>query len=228
MKITLISDTHCQHYKLQIKECDILIHAGDYSHTGTKEEIESFYTWFNSQPAKHLISIQGNHERGFERNPEECKKLIYDICPRVNLLEENSVNIEGIEIWGSAYTCAFGHNWAFNAGRTPVEAAHIFKPFIGDIWSKIPESVNILVTHGMPYSILDKAYDYRLAKFAPVGDQELLKRCKMLPDLKHVVGGHLHSQGGKSLLQDNVWYHNASMLDDNYHYTGRSPILIEI
>lgn len=226
-KIILISDTHCQHLKLKIEECDILIHAGDYSHTGTKEEIESFYTWFNAQPAKHLISIQGNHERGFERDPENSRNLIYDICPRVNLLEESHVIIEKVVFWGSAATPLFGFNWAFNYARTPVEAAHLFKPFIGDLWAQIPESTQILVTHGMPYGILDDALDYHLGKITSVGDRELLKRIDELKHLKLVVGGHLHKDGGKTLIRNGVTFVNAAQCDNNYNIT-RKPIIIEI
>jgi predicted phosphodiesterase len=35
MKICAISDTHNQHSELKIPECDILIHAGDFTNNGT-------------------------------------------------------------------------------------------------------------------------------------------------------------------------------------------------
>lgn len=69
-KLVCISDTHNHHKKLIIPECDVLIHCGDYSSKGHEWEIRDFYKWLDKQPAKHIISIQGNHELGWEKNPE--------------------------------------------------------------------------------------------------------------------------------------------------------------
>lgn len=62
MKIVCISDVHGKWNKLTIPECDVLISAGDYSFKGEKHMVEDFHKWLNKQPAKHIISVQGNHE----------------------------------------------------------------------------------------------------------------------------------------------------------------------
>ena len=67
MKIILISDVHGKWNKLEIPECDILISAGDYSFTGEQHMVRDFHKWMSKQPAKHKISVQGNHEKWVER-----------------------------------------------------------------------------------------------------------------------------------------------------------------
>ena len=62
MRIICISDTHNQHEKLAIPEGDVLIHAGDWTGTGTLKQVISFIRWFANQPHKHKILIAGNHE----------------------------------------------------------------------------------------------------------------------------------------------------------------------
>lgn len=227
-KICFISDSHSKHNKLIIPECDILVHAGDWTSLGEIHEVRNFGKWLDKQPAGEIVLVPGNHERIWERCLPESKEWLLNECPWANLLMESSIELNGLHFWGSGYTPAFGFQWAFNAGRTPVEAAHLFKPFIGDIWAQIPNNVNILVTHGMPYGILDDAMDFHLGKITSVGDRELLKRCQELKNLKVVVGGHLHAQGGKSLIRDGVTYINAAVLNDNYQYEGRAPIIVEI
>jgi hypothetical protein len=39
-----------------------LIHAGDFTMTGTLVEVEEFLKWFAAQPFQHKILIAGNHE----------------------------------------------------------------------------------------------------------------------------------------------------------------------
>ena len=45
VKIVCISDTHNQHKQVEIPECDILIHAGDFTGRGTEHEIQDFAQW---------------------------------------------------------------------------------------------------------------------------------------------------------------------------------------
>ena len=225
-KIIAIGDTHNHHRKIKIEPCDILIHAGDWTSEGKIDEVEDFAKWLNEQPANDTILIPGNHERYFARVYPDSRAWILDHCPRANLLIHEALELKGIKFFGSPYTPAFGFDWAYNAGRTPVEAAHLFKPFLGDLWKDIPKDTQFLINHGMPYGILDDAKDWNRGKIVPVGDQELLKAISGLPDLKYYVGGHLHAQGGKSFIQNGVTYHNLAICDDQYRPT-RKPTIIE-
>jgi hypothetical protein len=46
LKFITIADTHCQHTSLTITAGDILIHAGDISMNGDKNEVVNFLNWF--------------------------------------------------------------------------------------------------------------------------------------------------------------------------------------
>ena len=226
-RIVAISDTHTLHDKVIIPECDILIHAGDWTFQGERAEVRDFCKWLDKQPAKEIVIIPGNHEKIWERCLPESKSWITEDCPRAHLLMESSVELFNLKIWGSGYTPAFGYGWAFNAGRDPVEAAHIFKPFIGDIWATIDNDVDILVTHGMPEYSLDSVWDRNNNEWKSVGDAELAKRISQLKNLKHYIGGHLHAEGGKTEHVQNVWYHNASVCNESYKVVNR-PIEFDL
>ena len=68
-KITLISDTHTKHNKLDgfLDGGNILIHAGDLTSRGYVTEIENFMTWYDKiDNYDHKIFISGNHDFGFQ------------------------------------------------------------------------------------------------------------------------------------------------------------------
>ncbi len=48
MKIVCISDTHGQHQAMEILFGKVLIHAGDVSKRGSKEEVLDFYNGFRN------------------------------------------------------------------------------------------------------------------------------------------------------------------------------------
>jgi predicted phosphodiesterase len=61
-RIVCISDTH-NRYDFPIPDGDILIHAGDFSNTGTQIEIENFLEYLKSLKQYRLkIVIAGNHD----------------------------------------------------------------------------------------------------------------------------------------------------------------------
>ena len=78
MKIVSISDTHSKHNELEIPECDLFIHGGDFTYfsNGGESEIIDFLTWFSLQPAKHKVFIAGNHEVLWESKEQYFKNKI--------------------------------------------------------------------------------------------------------------------------------------------------------
>lgn len=208
-KIVAISDTHSQHNKLIIPKCDFLIHAGDESGLGRQSEIEDFAKWFNKQPAKHKIWVPGNHSVRFEEQYPNSLKWFTKYCPKGIVLIDKCVTIEGIKIYGSPWS-PFFCNWAYNAGRSDLEAATYNRPLIKDIWKKIDKNVNILITHGPPYQILDDLHGRYL------GCVDLRDRIEELKDLDIHISGHIHINGGKQKHIDGKSYYNASICDESY------------
>lgn len=217
MKIVCISDTHGKWKKIKIEPCDILISTGDYSFTGERHLVKNFHEWLNKQPAKHIISVQGNHERLVQQNFNENKELALSVCPRVHFIDHHLVEIEGLKIFGSAWT-PFFCNWAWNAQRGEE---------LERLWSQIPEDIDILATHGPPYGVLDVVYAQDgVTPNGRVGCYQLEERIKHLKKLKLHCFGHIHCSYGQTEHND-VKYVNAAICDEMY-FPSNKPIIIEI
>lgn len=209
MRIVAISDVHEQWKNIEIPTCDILISAGDYSYQGDHKVVRKFHAWLDEQPASHIISVQGNHEVKVESNFNLAKAIAQEECPDVHFLEHEAIEIEGIKIFGSAWTPYFC-DWAWNGARNDAEAVLYRKPLIQKKWEQIPEDTNILITHGPPYQILDY-----VPMGGNVGCSHLHERILNLPNLKHHIFGHIHySHGFKEF--NGVKYWNASICTESY------------
>lgn len=200
LKIDCISDTHEKHEKIKLPGGDILIFSGDCSFRGGLGEVLSFLDWFAKQNYSHLVCIAGNHDWIFEENPtlmtQECKKR------NIHLLNDSSVEIEGLKIWGSPIQPWF-HDWAFNRERGSEIKKH---------WDLIPNDTDILVTHGPPHMILDDANARGYSNH--VGCEDLYKKI-LETSVKLHVFGHIHEGRGHKYL-DGRTYVNASSLDGSY------------
>lgn len=66
MKILAMSDTHRMHWRMgKFPDADLLIHTGDFSMIGTKEEALDFLEWFTTLPHRHKVFICGNHDEHY-------------------------------------------------------------------------------------------------------------------------------------------------------------------
>ncbi len=183
MKIWHISDTHTFHGLLTIPEnIDMVIHSGDATNPReplpNKIEIENFIEWYKSLPIKYKIFVAGNHDTSIER-----KHIIKDNFKDNGIiyLENESVEIEGIKIWGSPITPTFGIGWAFNKNRMKTH----------EVWKQIPTDTDIVITHGPPSTILDLSYN-RENELEFCGDTSLKKRIfEIKPKLS--LFGHIHN-----------------------------------
>jgi len=215
LKIAAISDTHNETPKMP-KGADVLIHAGDLTMMGREFEVRKSIDWLKSLKKRYkkgIILVPGNHDflfedwreglpktkRGMEleRNFALAKQLCDDAG--IILLMDQSVEIEGVKIYGSPYSLRF-HDWAFNL--SPMDSA-LF-------WAKnIPKDTNVLVTHGPPFGIGD------LCRGGHVGDSALLELIKSLPDLKMHIYGHIHEGSGVHWFNNKLFI-NASALNEYY------------
>ena len=72
----------------------------------------------------------------------------------------------GLKIWGSPVQPEF-NNWAFNVARGAA---------IRRYWEMIPESTDVLVSHGPPFGMLDKSHP----STAHLGCEELAKAVEQI------------------------------------------------
>lgn len=212
-KIVFISDTHNKHKHLTsntygniLGSGDILVHAGDCTSMGQKHEIDQFLKWFSNTDFEHKIFIAGNHDFGFEKETD-IDQQFKDLG--VAYLFDNDIIIDGIKFYGSPWQPEF-YNWAFNLPRGEELAAK---------WEKIPDDVDILITHGPAYGILD---------YAPIGGhvgcEELYRKIVEVKPKIHVCG-HIHDSYGQKSM-GGIEFLNASTLNDRYEYAHK-PIVVE-
>lgn len=217
MKLVLISDTHCQHDQVIIPECDILLHAGDFSYRGTQGELMNFVQWFSKQPAKYKLATCGNHDWGVFYQPQMWQDIF-----KVNgchLLLDETIDVEGLKIFGSPWSVWF-HSWAYNFSEDDdgTQAA--------STWSKIPDDVDVIVVHGPPYGIGDLVARAYPGEDPHVGCPELLKRIDQLEKLKLVVTAHIHEAYGQYDYRGKTII-NAAVCTLDYKPTNK-PIVIEL
>lgn len=181
MKILHISDTHMHHDMLPLKKEELVIHSGDatnhFNPILNENEMRIFLDWYHKYPAKYKIYVAGNHDTSIEAgliNKETFKDL------GIIYLENESVTIEGIKIWGSPNTPIF-RNWAFMKNENKLNR----------IWESIPENTDIVVTHGPPKYTLDWVEELKNV-YKPCGSPSLHKRMlKLQPNF--CMFGHIHS-----------------------------------
>ena len=197
LKIVAISDTHSKHRSVKLPKGDLLLHAGDISLKGKKEEVIDFLQWFSQQKFQHKIFIAGNHDFFFEKATDE---EIYKLIPQnIIYLNNSGTIINGFKIWGSPVTPWF-FNWDFNKKRGEEIRKH---------WDLIPADTNILITHGPVYGFLDVVRNEE-----HVGCQDLLRRVLLIEPKIHVCG-HIHESYG-SIKRSGIQFINASQLNEVY------------
>ena len=62
MRFVLLSDTHGLHEHVKIPNGDVLIHCGDYTNSGMKEELDNFFEYLLKNcdgNFLHIIMIVG-------------------------------------------------------------------------------------------------------------------------------------------------------------------------
>lgn len=210
MKLVCISDTHEQEEGVVLPEGDVLIHAGDITYRGAIPALAKFAHWLKEQPFKHKIVISGNHDFCFQNSNHNVAVNLIREAGAI-YLQDSGVEIDGINFWGSPWQPWF-HNFAFNLMRGKLIAAK---------WTLIPESTNVLITHGPIKNVLDEVPGGERA-----GCADLAQRLTELPNLKVHICGHIHNGYGTMQLA-NVQFVNASSCTEAYKPTN-PPIVIEV
>lgn len=207
MRLILISDTHGRHDQIEsLPAGDVLICAGDFMNSGlAPEEVISFNHWLSKQPIKHRVVCGGNHDRLFQKTPELALRFLTN----ATYLENTGVTIDGVSIWGSPYTPEF-LNWAFMYPRGA--AANQY-------WDQIPAGLDVLITHGPPYGILDQT----MSGEEHLGCAELLKAVQAKKPKVHVFG-HIHGGAG-AFENGDTRFINAAYLNERYQAAEPAGII---
>lgn len=207
VRIVAISDTHGLHRDVKIPDCDILLHAGDITMLGELRILDDFNKWLGEQPSSYNVCIAGNHDRCFEnKNKEVAKKLLTNAI----YLENSGTFVEDLSIWGSPMTSTLSF-WAF----AYTEESERYK-----IWDKMPEDLDILLTHTPPRGILDFT-----TSCENVGDG-LLNSYIAKNKPKYNIFGHIHESYGYK-EGNNTKFYNVSAVNEVY-LLQNPPVVINI
>jgi Icc-related predicted phosphoesterase len=198
MRLIVLSDTHGLHDTIKrLPEGDVLIHAGDFMNAGfNPTEAISFNRWLGEQPFKHRVLCAGNHDRYFQNAPELARSLLTNAI----YLENSGITIDGVSLWGSPYTPEF-LDWAFLYPRGT--AANKY-------WNQIPTELDVLITHGPPFGILDQAAPGEVH----FGCEELLRAVQEKKPRIHAFG-HIHGGAG-TFESEATRFINAAYLNELY------------
>jgi Icc-related predicted phosphoesterase len=201
-----ISDTHGMYRDIEIPNGDVLIHAGDITRYGKLSELNDFNNWLGEQPHQHKIIIAGNHDWCFERQKEESLTILTNAI----YLEDQSVTIQGHNFYGSPWQPEF-QNWAFNLQR----GKEIQKK-----WDLISNDIDVLITHGPVFGLLDKIYNGE-----NVGCEVLLTKIQAIKPKVHVCG-HIH-EGYGEVIHQGIKFINASVTNIRYQPVN-APIVFTL
>lgn len=210
MRLVCISDTHGDHGKVILPEGDVLIHAGDLTGHGTKDDLVSFVDWLSSQPHTHKIFIAGNHDTFLESESQATA----DMANSAGLiyLNDGGCCIDGVNFWGSPITPRF-YDWSFM--RDP--GADIEKH-----WSLIPSNTNVLITHGPPYGIMDQV-ERSEKVYEHTGCPSLLAKLSQINPQYHIFG-HIHEGFGQEQYGV-VRFANVSSMNEHYKISNPATTL---
>lgn len=200
MHFVTISDTHNRQNafpKFKVPDGDVLIHCGDLTMGGSKEEIEKAADWLGGMPHKYKIVVPGNHDFLFEEDPVYATKIMKD--RGITTLIDSGRVIDYVSVWGTPYQPWF-LNWAFNVADERERRKH---------YDKIPNSVDVLVTHTPPYKILDE-----VPMGEHVGCNEMLTAVLRTRPKYHLFGHIHHSYGVQHF--DGITFANTSCCNERY------------
>ncbi len=205
LRLVCVSDTHGLHHQLDIPDGDVLIHAGDLTRHGELAELRNLNDWLGTQPHAHKIVIAGNHDRICEEVPD----MMQTILSHATYLCDESFQIGAYSFFGTPWTPGSG-GWAFSRS---LNALSYYR-------AQIPDTTNVLITHGAPLGWLDQN-----ARGEPLGDPTLARAVQSLRPQVHVFG-HIHESYGQ-LEVDGITFINASSCTADYRPINR-PIVIDL
>jgi Icc-related predicted phosphoesterase len=210
MKIVAFSDIHGQQSKKLTRwfddnPGDLLIFAGDLQ-LNNLDDGTNFIKWFQQLPYTNKVSVFGNHDGNYIYT---LTYIVQNGLTDIVFLNNGGITINGIKIFGSPHSVQYGSWWFMKKDEELTE-----------LWDKIPDDTDILITHGPPFEILDYNFNN-----ITTGSKTLLKRVNELSNLRYHVFGHIHESYGMTNINGKTFI-NASLLDEKYQLVN-NPIVFD-
>ncbi|WP_165356586.1 metallophosphatase domain-containing protein [Sphingosinicella sp. BN140058] len=190
VRVTVISDTHCLHDALRLPAGDLLIHCGDMFDLSRREggDLARMDDWFGKQPFERILCTGGNHDQILEQarasNPQPFRNAHY--------LEDEMLHYRGLRIYGAPWVPGL-----------PTHAFPKTRSALAEAWARIPNEIDILVTHTPPRNVLDRS-----TRGTSFGCPELAEAVRRTAPRIHCFG-HVHAGAGQT-ARDGTLFINAS------------------
>jgi Icc-related predicted phosphoesterase len=227
MIIDCIADLHG--YYPELEGGDLLIVAGDCTARDEYSQWDDFFLWFRQRRYKKKILIGGNHDKVLLKMHKDYEEEGYPeiVCDFMHFhdssyLCDSGTEFEGLKIWGSPWTLTFPemnpHCKAFTVDT---------EEELSEKWALIPDDVDILITHGPPYGILDMVDDDQNCGNYHVGSKSLAYRVNKIDDdgdgkKRLLVFGHIHEGYGavsvSNVFHDKCTWKMVNCSHVNQHY----------
>lgn len=211
-----MSDTHSAELPEKLPDYDVLLHCGDFTEDGSPESISKAFENLGKLKAELKLVIAGNHEISLDEKfyiseggsiaGVKTAKNFLSAQP-TSIASRNGITFltEGthtftlfsgatFSIYASPYTPAYGTSaFQYPSGEDRFNPAKITPSWarnVGTETSTIPETVDIVMTHGPPKYILDSTPNGRSA-----GCEHLRRAIERVrPQL--ACFGHIHKSYG--------------------------------
>lgn len=231
VRTTVISDLHGN--LPTISECDLLCICGDVIPLNIQNDMHKskywftndFRKWINNLPCKKVLMIAGNHDKWLEQATDvEITLLEYATKYKLKYLKDELYETMGLKIYGTPNCTRFG-NWSFMYSSEKLT----------ELFEKIPDNVDILLTHDAPYGMQNVGTITENDSNEDVGSVELRKAI-LRAKPKYTFCGHVHSGNHKlsevihnmdGMTQLITEIANVSLLDESYALVNK-PLTLNI
>ena len=198
-EITVSATADLHGYLPKINAASIIVIAGDIFPGEMDKDLNAQGEWFRSTflpwvdelECKRVVLVAGNHDHWIAANnepllkefaPSAWKKLVY-LC-------DSGFEFKRLKIYGTPWMPTPFVNKAFSSSS---------EEFLREKYSQIPQQVDLLITHTVPYDCNYIGFSNRDMK--DLGSKELRKAVESR-DISVLVGGHIHDSSERVAHMD--------------------------
>lgn len=211
MKLTITSDIHG--YFPKIYPCDIVIIGGDVFPSSIPKTYEAqcewhevvFMPWVDALPCQHVVLVPGNHDYYWEKIFSGCSDMsgpLPDTSQKLIVLCNQGVQLLGLKMYGTPNVPPALSSFAFT--RTSEELQKIF--------SYIPDNLDILIAHGVPYGVGNLGVMIKKGTLQDRGMWELTEAIEK-KNIRYVFCGHVHTGSHERVEWRGKILYNTSYCD---------------
>ncbi|OQE14267.1 hypothetical protein PENFLA_c039G00549 [Penicillium flavigenum] len=151
--VTVVCISNTYHQRPEIPPGDILIHAGDLTSDGSLAELQITLNWLQAQPHPIKVAVAGRADRYLDKMKKGGRRWRHGHRERaywgdIIYLEHQHVTVTArngrqLRIYGSPYSPMTVPSLAFQYSHSD------------NIWDRVPDNMDILITHTPPYTHRD-------------------------------------------------------------------------